>query len=256
MSSPDLRPFAAAIAAEATTEIDKALACLWFEDSVTAGCECSVTGLISTMQSAALIGQINKSRLESKLAKSPFTVRGCAKGTFRIAASRKADLDKRFSHLTKRKHIVRGDALLPKEQMSNTRRYLEALATQANGCFECGFYDACAVLCRRIIESLLIEAFDKAGHRLSIEHHGVILGFDDIIKVAKTGKHIRLPRGADRVIDKIKEIGDTAAHDRYHITTRQDVEEFRAAFSKTVSQLMALAGITGTVSSGLGANAP
>jgi hypothetical protein len=66
---------------------------------------------------------------------------------------------------------------------------------------------------------------------------------DAILKKAFSGKHIRLAKGTDKTLMKVKEIGDAAAHNRYYITKKQDIEEFRAGFRRVVSELLTLGGI-------------
>jgi hypothetical protein len=96
-----------------------------------------------------------------------------------------------------------------------------------------------------MIESLLVECFHHAGKLAEIQKpDGNLEMLDAIVRKAKGGQHIRLPRGTPDLIDKIKEVGDTAAHDRYHITAKQDIDEFRTGFRKVISQLLGLAGIT------------
>lgn len=41
-----------------------------------------------------------------------------------------------------------------------TRQYIENIANQANGAYENGWYDASAVMLRRLVETLIIEAFE------------------------------------------------------------------------------------------------
>src|ERR1700727_812781 len=45
-----------------------------------------------------------------------------------------------------------------------TRGYIERVSNQINGAYESGWYAACAVMIRRLIETLIIEAF---------EHHNI-----------------------------------------------------------------------------------
>jgi len=118
------------------------------------------------------------------------------------------------------------------------------LAHQINGCCDSGFYDGCAVLCRRLVESLLIDTFEKAGCGSAIERNGEFVGLDEILKQAKSGQYIKLSRGTPKLLEKVKDVGDTAAHSQYHITAEQDIAEFRAGFRKAVSELLSLAGIT------------
>lgn len=42
-----------------------------------------------------------------------------------------------------------------------TRGYIERIANQVNGAYENGWYDAAAVMLRRLIETLIIEVFEK-----------------------------------------------------------------------------------------------
>ncbi|MCK1691449.1 hypothetical protein [Bradyrhizobium sp. 145] len=45
----------------------------------------------------------------------------------------------------------------------DTRSYIAQIAQQINGSYEKGWYDACAVMIRRLIETLIIETFEKHG---------------------------------------------------------------------------------------------
>ena len=51
--------------------------------------------------------------------------------------------------------------VVPTTLVRGTRGYIERIANQANGAYENGWYDACAVMIRRLLETLIIEAFEK-----------------------------------------------------------------------------------------------
>jgi hypothetical protein len=53
--------------------------------------------------------------------------------------------------------------LFPVEIVGGTRGYVEKIAEQANGCYVMGWYDACAVMVRRLIEILIIDNFEAKG---------------------------------------------------------------------------------------------
>ena len=53
------------------------------------------------------------------------------------------------------------EELFPMEIVEGTRGYIEKLATQANGCYQREWYDACAVMVRRLIEILIIDCFEQ-----------------------------------------------------------------------------------------------
>ena len=54
----------------------------------------------------------------------------------------------------------RGD-LFSLDITKGTRPYIESIAEQANGSFEQGWYDACAVMLRRLLETLIIECYER-----------------------------------------------------------------------------------------------
>jgi len=225
------------------TEVAKAVALLWHADHLLPETELTAGELAEQLHSSGLTGDVNVSRLARNLAKSRDTVRDKARGTFRIALSRKPKLDGQFTPFLKRPKVAVSDTVLPIETVGGTREYIERIAHQINGCHDAQFYDACAVLCRRLVESLLIDAFVRAGHASVIQRDGDFVGLDEIITKAKTGSFIKLARNTGNILDKIKEIGDRGAHDRYHIASQQDISEFRSGFRSVVSELLTLAGI-------------
>jgi hypothetical protein len=58
----------------------------------------------------------------------------------------------------------KSEMVLPHALVRGTRGYLERITNQINGCYEHGWFDGCAVMMRRLIETLIIEAF---------EHHSI-----------------------------------------------------------------------------------
>ena len=56
-------------------------------------------------------------------------------------------------------------SVLPFSVVRNTRGYIERIANQVNGTYENGWYDACTVMIRRLLETLIIEAFEHPRYR-------------------------------------------------------------------------------------------
>src|ERR1044071_10519286 len=59
--------------------------------------------------------------------------------------------------------------VVPRSVVRDTRGYIEQVANQANGAYEKGWYDACAVMIRRLLETLIIEAFEQHGGAAKIK---------------------------------------------------------------------------------------
>lgn len=62
--------------------------------------------------------------------------------------------------------------ILPHGIVRGTRGYVERVVFQINGCYEKGWFDGCAVMMRRLIETLIIECFEKYGIASKIKNPG------------------------------------------------------------------------------------
>ncbi|HOK71516.1 MAG TPA: hypothetical protein PLM83_08695, partial [Bacillota bacterium] len=217
-SSSEFHQFAAYLLGQKKLrEVDKAVACIWFAGYHGHAEEMSAKAVADCMAAVGLSGNVNISRLWKALTKSKFTVKGTNSNAFRISPVKKHLLDEQYEPLLKQRKVKVSDSLLPDAVIQDTRKYLQDLARQINGTYDAAYYDACAVLCRRLTESLLIEGFQAAGQLTAIQRpDGTLEMLDSILAKAKSGQFIRLPRGTPDTLDKIKRIGDTAAHDRFH----------------------------------------
>jgi hypothetical protein len=133
--------------------------------------------------------------------------------------------------------------VLPRDDFVGTRRHLEELVREINGTYQYTFYDGCVVLCRRIVEMLLIEAFEHAGKGSAIRQNSNYVQLSDIIAAAQSGQHIKLARNTGRDLEEIKKAGDAGAHSRTYITKQQDIDHLKLTLRRVVSELMHLANI-------------
>lgn len=123
-----------------------------------------------------------------------------------------------------------------------TRGYLEKLVHQINGTYEHGWYDACAVMIRRLVETLIIEAYEAHGISASIKNaQGDFLYLGDLISAAVNEKTWTLGRNAKKSLKELKDIGDKSAHSRRFIAQRQDVDKVTADLRVAAQELVYLA---------------
>lgn len=128
--------------------------------------------------------------------------------------------------------------LVAYEHLRGRRQYLENLARQINGCYHHGCYDACAVVARRLMECLLILAFNEQGHgQVILDGSGNPKPLADLVSMAASGKFIRLARGSGDVLSKVKELGDKAAHHPTYNTRRPDIDNFSVGYAALISEL-------------------
>lgn len=55
------------------------------------------------------------------------------------------------------------NSLYPQILLNNTRGYLSKIGEQASICYDIGLYDACLVMLRKLVETLIIECFERTG---------------------------------------------------------------------------------------------
>jgi hypothetical protein len=148
------------------------------------------------------------------------------------------------------------DVLLPPEEgcesdsqpvisisiVRNTRGYIERIAHQINGCYENGWYDACAVMVRRLLEILIIEAFEHFGVTDKVKNtNGDFLYLADLIARLLGETTWGLSRNTKTALPKLKELGDKSAHSRRFNAVRSDIDRVLPELRVTYQELIYLA---------------
>ncbi|WP_143271222.1 MULTISPECIES: hypothetical protein [Bradyrhizobium] len=220
-----------------------AIALLWFYTEVENQPEQRPADLAKLMHDLSLRGAVNSSRLGSQLRDDRNIIRGKLAGTVKLRLAAIPQLSTKYAVLAGSVPKPKiDDHLLPADIVEGTRQYLQSLVQQINGSYHFGFYDACAVLSRRLEECLLILAFEAAGAREAIQDaKGDYVTLEKIIAQVSATRHVKLARGAAATLMKIKELGDTAAHHPTYVTRQRDIDEQRVPFAKVISELVHLA---------------
>ena len=122
-----------------------------------------------------------------------------------------------------------------------TRGYIEKIANQINGAYEKGWYDACAVMLRRLIETLIIETFEHHKIEVKIQNSsGDFLYLRDLIDKALAENTWNLGRNTKQALPKLKDIGDKSAHSRRFVAQRGDIQPLLADIRTVVQELLYL----------------
>lgn len=224
------------------SEVELAAAILWFisqEDGHSS--EVSAKEIAQAMSEYRLRSSVNTSRLAKNLGRHGDLVKGRTEGSFRIRASAEEDYKLRFKDFVRTKPVSVPDVVVSND-LPLTRTYLQALRMQANTSYAFACFDSCAVMCRRLAESILIDALEiNGGLPNIIDSQGNILPFGDLIGIAKAGRVIRLSRTSPGALDRLKTVGDAAAHHRHYITRETDIAGLNPAMSHLLSELCSLA---------------
>lgn len=126
----------------------------------------------------------------------------------------------------------------------NTRGYIESVSNQINGAYEMGWYDACAVMIRRLLETLIIECFEKFGLATKIQNaNGDFYYLKDLIDKCLTEAAWNLSRNCKKAMPKLKDVGDKSAHSRRFNAHRGDIDPLLHDIRTVVQELIYLAAL-------------
>jgi len=126
----------------------------------------------------------------------------------------------------------------------DTRGYIIKIANQVNGAYEHGWYDACAVMIRRLIETLIIECFEQHGISDSIKGPtGDFLYLRDLIDKTIKETAWNLGRNTKAALPKLKDIGDKSAHSRRYVALRGDIQPLISDIRTVVQELLFLSAL-------------
>ncbi len=136
----------------------------------------------------------------------------------------------------------RQEMVLAKSLVKGTRGYIESVVNQINSTYETACYDACAVMIRRLVETLIIEAFEHHTIADKIKTPaGDFFYLSDLITQTLSEKSWNIGRNAKQSLPKLKSIGDLSAHSRRHIAHRSDIDKIMSDLRTAVQELIYLA---------------
>ncbi|MBI3185576.1 MAG: hypothetical protein HYZ28_25845 [Myxococcales bacterium] len=128
--------------------------------------------------------------------------------------------------------------------MTQTRRgYLISVGRQANGAYSAGWYDACAVMMRRLMESSIIEAFEalKLDAKIKEPSSGDFFQLTELIRCALAESTWNLPRTVRKELPNLRDLGHRSAHNRYYLATKSDIDKLASPFRETIEAFLHLA---------------
>lgn len=136
-----------------------------------------------------------------------------------------------------------GQSVLPLVLVKNTRGYIEKLAYQINGCYDNAWYDACAVMIRRLVEVLIIEVYEKHKRIADITDakRSTLFMLEGLISVILGDSAWKLGRNTISGLPKIKALGDKSAHNRRYNALRIDIDNVKDPLRDIVDEFVNLA---------------
>jgi hypothetical protein len=238
-----LEGFCEVVKGSSRTNAEKALTILWYFDHEqadivkTAGQLTKVLGdhHIGTPNQTALAEAIRKTKLANE-SKRGFSLKP---GSRKVIRDWLPDLD------GIQPAMDHASGYLPEPIWKNTRSYIEEVCRELNGSFHHAYYNAAAVMLRRLLETLIIEAYEHIGREAEIKDGGGnYLMLSDLAERAcgeKGHRGINLGRDSKKTLKEARSVGNWSAHARRFLAHAGDLTKFQAGMRLLVQELIQIA---------------
>jgi hypothetical protein len=165
----------------------------------------------------------------------------------RVALSRELihELKTKKWHSDRQSNISEDEGLFPLSLIAKTRRgYLTTVCRQMNGCFSSGWYDAAAVMMRRLLETSIIEAFEAYHLDAKIKNaQGDFFQLSDLVGAALSETTWNLSRNTKKALPNLRDVGHISAHSRRYTAQRSDITKISQDCRIAIEEFLHLSGL-------------
>ena len=128
---------------------------------------------------------------------------------------------------------------LPLEIVTGTRGYVVQVAKQINGCYRSDCLDACGVMIRRLLETLIVEVYEKKGLAAEIrDTSGNYHMFTDLVNKLVSSNKIALGRTTRKELPTIATVLNNCAHNRTFNITKPQLVQYQATIVIACQELV------------------
>lgn len=120
---------------------------------------------------------------------------------------------------------------------------VQSLCKQINASYENNLFDCTAVIMRRLLESLLVLSYQKAGIEADIMNGNYHVPLDKIIKNAEQNTTLALSSNTKKDMMLFKDLGNYSAHKIWYNCTQQDIKPHILKYRVIIEELLYKAGL-------------
>jgi hypothetical protein len=187
-------------------------------------------------------GKQNTSRSRTQLSKDRRTVKS-GSDSFRISAKARGSLTSTYSCLVDVIPAPRTDSVLAEDLFSHAHGYTRKVVRQVNASYHYGLFDCTAVMCRRLLETLIIETYEVASQEAQVKGpDGNYLAFSGLLGRVGSDRVVTLSRNGLKGLKDFKSLGDLSAHNRRFNARKNDIDRVRDGLRVACEELLHLAG--------------
>lgn len=139
--------------------------------------------------------------------------------------------------------VVQEGTILPNALFSDLPPNVQSLCKQINASYENNLFDCTAVIMRRLLESLLVLSYQKAGIESEIMNGNYHVTLDKIIKNAEANKTLTLSGNTRKDMVLFKDLGNYSAHKIWYNCTQGDIKPHLLKYRAIIEELLYKAGL-------------
>lgn len=221
--------------------VDRFVALLWWHHHYNNGTFIPLDQLCQESEVAGYPA-INRSRDGKKLSKDSRTSTQAKGGAFKLNLKAVKRLDEQYLPLLKIRPLPKSDTLFALDDFKNTRGYIEKVVQQINVSYDTQLYDCCAVMVRRLLETLIIEIYEAKNRAEDIKgSDNCFMMFSGLLSFLEKDKSINVGRQTMKGLSYFKAIADSSAHNRRFNASKKDIDDKISGVQLAVSELRQLA---------------
>jgi hypothetical protein len=219
---------------------ERAIALLWYYTYNDEETECSISDLIKVIEHNGF-GKQNAYRLKSLFLKDKRIIRG-ASNKFKIAYKTIELLNEKYIQFLINRPIKKSNAVIDVELFSNSHGYIKKVVLQLNLSYDYSLFDCCSIMCRRLLETLIIEVFEEYHIESSIkDNNGNYFMFSDLLNCLVQQNNFQVSRNTQKYLKEFKTLGDLSAHNRRFNARKSDIDKIKFGLRVASEELLHLA---------------
>ena len=222
------------------SSLDRAIAVLWFHGVHNKNLGLSVKEVCKQIEQAGCAKQ-NVTYVKQFFRKDRRVIKGIG-DTYLLRPGASAGLNEKYSSLLITKTLIKCDAVLQTDLFVNAKGYIQKVVLQLNASYLYSLFDCCAVMCRRLLETLIIETYEAQKRAEEIkDNDGHYLMFSGLSEYIEKDRTIHLGRNTIKGLKNFKKIGDLSAHNRRFNARKTDIDQIKGDLRISCEELLHLA---------------
>lgn len=153
---------------------------------------------------------------------------------FKIKSDLAAELEATETMLT----LSSSPTFIPNDLIEERHHILKKVLWEINRSYDSACYNSCAVMIRRLTESLIIESFEHHRIEKKIKIGGNYIEFSALIGVAVSEPKLGLTRNTKRILPDLKFLGDLGSHNRKALVRKDDLDKLHQATRSAIEELV------------------